>query len=319
MDKNPLKRIELARVAESKSPHPIHKVGALLCTLSSPGQYQEHQYYNYWPDSLTKPIESGTKLGNASTTVHAEISALIQAKASTNMADIYVTDLPCPNCAKTLAEAGINNVYIDSATHDTPLGIKMKPYFEDISLLMFERAGIGIYEVDLPTRSIATLSAPHSRENELVFAEAHYQNISETSRALFREQIAALDYDDERPFAACIADDSTGNSFLVSGSAHNAMGLSTTEAEKIDQKQDKYEPVLQPFNRLLGQCAYYNLKIRNGYFFASFCPTAREFVNMIGYGLTSITIENPEQCRDKWGLIALKQIHDHNVMKISEG
>ncbi len=312
MNNNLTQNMTRARAAEKQSPHPTHKVGAYLC---SPLENQSS--YNYWPDQLSNALSPGQKLGNASTTIHAEISALIQAQSSTNQTQIYVTDLPCPNCVKTLAEAGIVSVYIDSATHDTPLGIKMKPFFKDISLLMFERARIEVYEIDLSKNSITTLLEFPPREDELVFAGAQHQSIPQTSLSLFREQIKELDYDAGQPFAACIANDAQGNSFLVSARAHNAMGLSTKDAEKINRAQDKYEPVLQPFNRLLGQCAYYNLKIRDGYFFANQCPTAREFVNMIGYGLTSIIVGNPEQCRDEWGLLALKQIREYNVMEIT--
>jgi deoxycytidylate deaminase len=313
------KRIILARSAEEKSPHPTHKVGTLLCTLSSTSQYHEQQCYNYWPEPLANIIELSNKLGNASTTVHAEISALIQAQNSTNKADTYVTDLPCPNCAKTLVEAGIANIYIDSATHSTPLGIKMKPFFKDVSLLIFERAGTGVHEVNLANQSITTLSKPRSRDNKLIFDKAYLHSISEISQDQFLEQIKMLDYKGNQPFAACIAQDHLGGNYFLNADSHIALGLTQDDVQHISIVQEKYEPTLQPFNRLLAHCAYYNLKIQDGYLFADQCPTAREFVNMIGYGLTSIIISNPDQCRDIWGLIALKQLREHNVMEITEG
>jgi len=316
MNTSPLNRMERARVAEEKSPHLTHKVGACLCSCSN-SEYQSS--CNHWPAKLNNTIDANKKLGNASTTIHAEISALIQAQTSTNMADIYITDLPCPNCAKTMAEAGISNIYIDTNTHDTLLGHKMRPFFEQVSMLIFERAGLGVHEVKISKNTITTLLEPSIRNDDIKFEKAGCKKILSPSREVFREQIKSTHFEGGSPYAICIAHDNEGNHYSLGARANNAMGLTQDDARHINKVQSKYEPVLQPFNRLLAHCAYYNLRIKDGYFFASQCPTAREFVNMISYGLTHIYIDKPKQCRDKWGLIALKQLRDNNVIKITEG
>ena len=314
-----------ARVAEEKSPHPTHKVGAYLCFPDKAASFAmegDQRCYNYWPESLARTIGLDSKLGNASATIHAEIAALIQARSSTNKAEIYVTDLPCPNCAKTMAEAGIANVYIDTYTYETPLGIKMRPFFEEVSVLVFERAGIGVYEINLEQQSILPLCEPKPRENDLIFDMALRQGVPEPSQELFRERIKTLEYDSNdpnAPYAACMASDSEGNTFFMTARATNTVALTGSDITHIQKTQDKYEPVLQPFNRLLAQCAYYNLHIDNGYLYASQTPTSREFVNMIGYGLKSLIIGNTSQCRDEWGLAALRQLREYNLMEITEG
>ncbi len=313
MNSHLLTNMALARSAKEQSPHITHKVGVYLRSSSN-----SSSAYNFWPKLLANNAYPHKKLGNASTTVHAETSSLMQANISTNMADIYITDFPCPNCAKTLSEAGIANVYIDAHSHNPPLGIKMKPYFEQVSMLIFKCAGIGVFEVNIEKKNVSTLLEPHSRNKELSFLGAGRQSIENISKNLFHEQIKAQYKDNNTTFAACIASDKNGNNFILSAYASNAWGLEQKSAKEIAHLQNKYEPELQPFNRILAHCAYYDLKIKDGYYFSSQCPTSREFVNMIGYGLSNITIDDTEQCRDTWGLIALKQIHDYNILQITE-
>ncbi|MCK5385251.1 MAG: hypothetical protein KAJ29_06695 [Alphaproteobacteria bacterium] len=321
MNKNLFKNMARAGAAKEKSPHPTHKVGAYLSFPEkniSPVSQNNQLCFNYWPAPLADTIGKNKKLGNASATIHAEVAALIKTPISTNQAEIYVTDLPCPNCAKTMAEAGIATVYIDTRTYETPLGEKMRPFFEQVSLLIFKCAGIGVHEIDISGQNISTLLDSMPRDNDLVFAESSCQSIPDFSQTLFREYIKELDNKAPAiPFIACIASDKEGNAHLLTARAHNTVALTQDDIRRISNVQNKYEPMLQPFNRLLAQCAYYNLRINDKHLYISQTPTAREFVNMIGYGFTSITIGNPDKCRDKWGLTALKQIRNHNIMEIT--
>ena len=65
-----------AREAERNSPHPTHKVGALICGSDNMNMPYEVARPNYWPDIFLNSIGRDQKLGNASTTIHAEIAAL---------------------------------------------------------------------------------------------------------------------------------------------------------------------------------------------------------------------------------------------------
>lgn len=316
------KRMERALVTEKNSPHPTHKVGAYIhCHENTPSIEDLPANHNSWPEPLERTIGHNTKLGNASTTIHAEIAALadIPCFTSSRNADIYITDLPCPNCAKTIAEAGIANVYIDSHTHNTPLGLKIKPYFEQVSLLMFKKAGVGVYEMNAQDKAISTILNPTTIEKDksIIFTGAFKQQ-AEPSKDSLNSLIEQSNEQYNRPFAACFAIDNKGQSFFLSAQTQNALGLSNADAEHISHTQDKYEPMLQPINRLLGQCAYYGFKIIDKTLYCSQTPTSREFVNMIGTGHTELIINQQQICRDKWGLKALEQIKEHGIIKLKK-
>ena len=78
-------------------------------------------------------------------TVHAEMNALIQAARrghAVEGASAYVTNMPCTTCSKALVTAGIKRVVIFSDYHDT------------LALKFFEKAGIKIDRVAMPSKEI---------------------------------------------------------------------------------------------------------------------------------------------------------------------
>ena len=78
-------------------------------------------------------------------TVHAEMNALIQAARRGHAVDgasAYVTNMPCTTCSKALITAGIKRVVIFSDYHDT------------LALEFFEKAGVKIDRVAMPSKEI---------------------------------------------------------------------------------------------------------------------------------------------------------------------
>ena len=78
-------------------------------------------------------------------TVHAEMNALVQAAKRGHAVDgatAYVTNLPCPTCAKALITAGIKRVVIFSDYHDT------------LALQFFTKAGVKIDKITMPSKEI---------------------------------------------------------------------------------------------------------------------------------------------------------------------
>ncbi len=323
MSASPFELMKLARIAEAKSPHPTHKVGALICGITPKGHHFEISKANIWPEKLITTIGKEQKLGNASTTIHAEIAALCSMDTPSQGADIYITDLPCPNCAKGLCEAGINAVYVDAHTHKTALGKKIKPYFETVSLPLFEKARIPVYEVDIERHDLRALLRPHIIEGDDVAVSRPLERIAvpkdKAPAAAFYEYIKTLQktYDANTPFAACLAHSKdTKKSFLISCEAHISIGFTADDVRAIRTAQRKYDPIIQPVNRLLLACARYGVKIDNGYIYSNHVPTSREFVNMIGAHLLSSYIGNKDICRDQWGLDAMQQIKKHKIMDL---
>lgn len=303
--------MKLALDTEEQSRHDNHKVGALL--------YKDGLHIarpNFWPPQLEKHIGKHNKLGNASTTIHAEM-AVICASKSTQGASIYITDLPCPNCAKLITQARISTVYIDSHTHNTPLGLKIKPYFDDISTRIFKSAGVGVYEMNETMRTIDTIIESQG-DNILMPIHRPVQQImidhSDINKSRFLDIIATQKTNVN--FAACYAKSDLGNYTFLFAKAHRSIGISEKEAEIIKNAQNKYEASLQPINSLLVTCARYGLTIDPNYLYSSQTPTAREFVNMIGAGYSALHIGDKTKCRDKWGLKALKQLIQHNIINV---
>ncbi len=312
MNINHFQLMKLALEMEEQSEHKTHKVGALL--------YNDGKHiarHNFWAASLEKYIGRYDKLGNASTTIHAEM-AVISAAESTKDASIYITDLPCPNCAKLIAEARISAVYIDSHTHNTPLGLKIKPYFDDISTLIFKRAGIAVYEMNEPKRGIHEIISP-PRDNILQAIHRPVKQLplehSDINQTRFLEIINAQKGNVN--FAACYAKSILGHYVFLFAQPHRSVGLLEEDAKIISDKQNKYEPTLQPINQLLVACARYGLTIDPKYLYSSQTPTSREFVNMLGAGYSSLQVGNPEKCRDKWGLQALNQLKKHGIIELN--
>ena len=94
------------------SPHPESKVACTLVGTDKNGQSFAIARTNHWPRPIADRIGTQTKIGNASGTIHAEMACIIDTPSSRN-ATAFVTDPPCPNCMKYMAEAGIKTLYID--------------------------------------------------------------------------------------------------------------------------------------------------------------------------------------------------------------
>ncbi|PCJ02664.1 MAG: hypothetical protein COB14_01515 [Alphaproteobacteria bacterium] len=315
MNTNHFDYMALARDAEQQSMHPTHKVGALIFGTDRNAQHYEIVKSNFWPDTLENHIGQNKKLGNASTTVHAEVAAICAAPATEN-ATIYVTDLPCPNCAKVMAEARIKNIYTDARTHDTPLGQKMKPYFDDVSTPILLNAGISVYEINSEAKTITQIITP--APNSLLQIHRPIRHIplehSDINQTTFINMIEKQTIDTS--FAACYAKSALGQYNFLLAQPQRSVGLRQEQAHDISSLQNKYEPMLQPLNRLLLTCARYGLKIDKDYLYSSQTPTSREFVNMIGAGYTSLHIGDRDKCRDDWGAKALAQLETHKIIDL---
>ncbi len=309
--------MKLALETEEQSEHKTHKVGALL--------YKDGQKitrHNFWPFELEKHIGRYEKLGSSSTTVHAEMAVIIASKNTEN-ASIYITDLPCPNCAKLITEARISIVYIDAHTHNTPLGLKIKPYFDNVSIPIFKNAGIAVYEMNEPKQTINEIIPPpndnmlraiHRPIHKVLLehSDINMEKFIEISKAQKNNVINI----NNTNYATCYAKSSLGHYVFLHAMPALTIGLSKQNAQEVIKNQDKYEPTLQPINRLLIACARYGLSIDPDYIYSSQTPTAREFVNMIGAGYTSLYIGDETKCRDEYGLMALEQLKKHNIIKL---
>lgn len=263
------------------SPHPINKIAA---SLHSKGITAAST--NIWPDSISKVLEHNTDIGNSSGTIHAEIACMLKASC-TKDAEIFVTDPPCPNCVKAMAEAGIKRIYIDHKGFGKDFAQRRGGEFQNLSLPLCRESGIGVFEVhrkDRKTRCIQKGSAHITRQEppaEAPFALARAIKNAKTIEIKAR----AL----------------TFSSFLG------------------DADKGKYTPILEPITRLLMMARFEGAELIPDSLTSSRIPTARELVNMLGAGLTQIRIDDMTSARDIYGPIALKQLTDHKIITVIEG
>ena len=100
---------DLAVKIAASSPCQKRKVGAVITDARGMILSSGH---NHNPDGSDCECEKGT---TKDTVVHAEVSAIRGLLNSGNPAIIYVTHLPCENCAKAIKDAGIVHTVIAEA------------------------------------------------------------------------------------------------------------------------------------------------------------------------------------------------------------
>jgi len=283
--------------------HPTSKVAATLVL-----QGESLSRANHWPPLIAGRIGTSYKIGNSSGTIHAETAVLLNAPAPTNGGSIFVTDPPCPNCVKNMAEAGIKNLYIDHKGFDKDFARRRGDHFETMSMRICEHAGINVYEVRRKAREIIPIfEAPPDYEppleNPALIKEAEPESFDELWKTL-------PDHFNEAPFAAALAQNREATLFLAA-SPHPVTGYTSATLETPD---DKYSFIQQPLNRILMTAAYQGVKLIEGHIVSSRCPTARELVNFIGAGYSQLAINKPDECRDAFGGKALNQLTDNQIL-----
>jgi deoxycytidylate deaminase len=290
------------------SPHPTNKIAATLA--GADGAVLSRT--NDWPASIAAKIGTYTDIGNASGTIHAE-TACILAAGQTEGASLFVTDPPCPNCMKNMAEAGIRSLYIDHKGFDKDFARRRGDTFAEMSLRIAERAGISVFVIYRKEQRLETVLDTPEDYHPL---EEFPMRIAGANPVDFHKLIRAEhDFFNQRPFALALAHNKNGQTFHLSACAHPAIGYSHETLESAD---GKYNFVLEPVNRMIMGSARRGLHVSAGYFYSSRVPTARELINMVGAGITTITIGDPKAARDIFGPKALKQLTEAKILSVIE-
>ena len=106
------KYFEMAKLVASWSKDPSTKVGAVIVPKNSDIPIVG---YNGFPREIQDlPIKLQNREIKLKLTIHAEANAILNAhKLGQNLsgATIFVTALPCSDCAKTIIQSGIKSVY----------------------------------------------------------------------------------------------------------------------------------------------------------------------------------------------------------------
>ena len=138
------------------SEHPTNKVAAVIAGQDLEGRPMVMARTNFWPAPIRRKIGLEVKIGNASGTVHAETACIMDARLA-NGTSLFVTDVPCPNCVKNMAEAGVRKLYIDHKGFTKDFALRRGGHFDNMALRICEKAGIAVYKIFRKEKRIETI------------------------------------------------------------------------------------------------------------------------------------------------------------------
>ena len=301
------------------SRHKTNKIAATIFGTDKDRRPYSISKTNYWPKPIAESIGVNADIGNSSGTVHAE-TACIMAAPYTNGASLCVTDPFCPNCAKNIAEAGIRMIYIDHKGFAKDFAERRGMHFTSMSMQICEKAGISVFEVQRKEKKLTPIiEIPETfvpQEDSPVEIETMPGANEGTLHALIDMK---AEIHRGRKFAVALAKNRRGDVFGLSARSHPAVGYTMqADIDEIESPEGKYSFIQEPVNRLLMHAPRNGLKICNGLLFCSQVPTAREQVNIIGAGLTNITVRSLSKARDDWALKAMRQLAKAEILTFYE-
>lgn len=276
------------------SAHHANKIAAAIRGTALDGTPYTIAGTNFSPSILQEKFGAETRFGNSSGWVHAEVGCILRAPC-TKDAHIFLTDPPCPNCAKNIAEAGIKEVYIDHKGFEKDFALRRGEEFKSMSMRIFAAAGITVFKIHRKEQKIEPVisvddnySPPSEYPVKIITAEATPS--LEQFKACIEQK---TDKYKDVPFALCLAyDEQKDETLILIASPHPSIGY--TQNDDLT-KEGKYSFILHPVNRLLMTARYYGLSIFPGYIFASQTPSARELINMLGAGYDTLYINSGEK------------------------
>ena len=297
------------------SRHPTNKIAATLHAGDPVGAAFSVSMTNEWPDAIARRIGPGQRIGNSSGTVHAETACLLHTKGKTDGGRMFVTDLPCPNCVKNMAEAGIRTLYIDHKGFAKDFALRHGGDFENMAMRICEKAGISVYKLFRKEERLEPILEISSAYEPQIEKPPHVERLNaEPAPRLFQDWIAReRERYDGGVYALGFARDDEGGAWLLSAQPHPVIGYTS---ETMGAPEGKYSYMLQPVNRLLMTAAREGLRLERDYLFCSVVPTARELVNMIAANLPRLRIGDTGASRDEHGLAALRTLVNAGVFEV---
>lgn len=293
------------------SPHPTNKIAATLRGRTPDGSDFCVSSTNSWPNAILEFIGNGQEIGNSSGTIHAETECILKAPA-TRGGELFITDPPCPNCVKNMAEAGIKTLYIDHKGFEKDFALRRGDDFKNLSLPLCREAGITVYEIRRKEQKVTLIQkgkkggAKALHQDGLILKDLN----SLCDKTSFQDE--ACKTFGEAPFATACA-----------SKAGNSMGIATTaltfRSFSADEGHGKYTPALEPLGRLLIAARREGVILNPDTLYSSRIPTARELVNLVGAGFDTLRIGDMNSARDIFGPKALKQLTGHKIITVIEG
>jgi len=292
------------------STHPINKIAATITGTDNNGAPYALSRVNHWPKPISAKIGRETNIGNSSGTIHAETECVLDAP-KTDEAALFITDPPCPNCMKNVAEAGVKALYIDHKGFDKDWAKRRGDSFDQMSMRIAAKAGIDVFVLDRKEHELEEISRHPTGYTPKIKNPPRIETATESFQNLINKTQKL--YGDEA-FALALAKNAQNETISLLVDHHPSIGYT---CETVEPKDDKYSFTLQPINRLLMIASKEGLTLDPAHIYSSRVPTSRELVNFVGAGLNHIHIGNKETARDKFGPQALEQLIEANILALN--
>lgn len=301
------------------SPHTVNKVAATLAGSDAKGSLYAISRTNHWPEAIERLLGRDTRIGDSSGTIHAEVACILEALRNghaTQGAALYVTDPFCPNCAKNIAEAGIQTVYIDHKGFAKDFAERRGGHFRNMSLEICEKAGISVYEVNRKAQSLTRIYEPGS--GYIPPEDNPVERIAVPANGYSALIARKTGESGTQNFAIALASDRAGGLWALYALPHLAMGFTNADPPGFHESTDsKYNFMIGPTNRILMQAARCGLSLDKGSLFTARVPTSRELVNLVGAGFTELHVADMAASRDEDGLKAMETLQKAGILSIA--
>lgn len=130
------------RTLALRSPDPSTKVGAVVVDASGI-DIVGRGWNSFPPSSAVSPAVYSLKQEKYDRIIHSEMRALLQAGRQARGGTLYTTLVPCKECAKHIAEAGIQRVYYPTECLASDWAQRESANIE-VTHYIFDECGVGV-------------------------------------------------------------------------------------------------------------------------------------------------------------------------------
>ena len=131
--------MEVARVIAQRSKDPSTKVGAVLV---SPDQRQVATGYNGFPKGIVENRSRWERPAKYDYVVHAEQNAILNCVTDVSGWTLYCTLFPCKQCAKMIAQTGLDTVVVPAN-----IGSKFSEIDTEFAEQIFKEANVKLVRI----------------------------------------------------------------------------------------------------------------------------------------------------------------------------
>lgn len=289
----------------SQSPHPSNPIGATLVGHSPGGQVFRITGHNDVPARLQHKFTINDRVDNTSATVHAETNVILassRAGLPVGGASLYITDPPCPNCAKNIAAAGVKKVFIDQKGFEKDWASRRGRHYQEMSLPILAAAGIDVFSINHETGAITrmrpelgALSAlirdkVSGDGTEILYNTAKIPGGKSEHEHWVLEARRLMKHGRELPRkggAVCLGRMDGLGDFLI-----KATNRGWREVDPVDAKAEegKYSFIIDAETRLLMLAAREGLSLENATLYSSGTPSPRCMLHLVAAGVNKLFV-----------------------------